>query len=204
MAENNDIDKEAAEKLMLFNKEVKELRLIYEEQARKDKLIADEQAIKNKAIADEEEKIRFTNAAKEKRRDTLSEALILGVIFAFLAFIINSIFSINLYGLFFSIYVVILIYSAAMLYFYPDGVISRTTIDPNAINPPHSSYMKCPHCETVGQITTKKVNLKKGVSGGKAVAGLLTGGLSLLAVGLSREEKQTQAHCRKCGNTWHF
>jgi hypothetical protein len=65
-------------------------------------------------------------------------------------------------------------------------------------------HMKCPHCNTSGNIRTKSITQKKGVSGGKAVAGLLTGGVSLLAVGLSRKENSTQARCGKCGNVWHF
>lgn len=31
-----------------------------------------------------------------------------------------------------------------------------------------------------------------------------TGGLSLLAVGLSRKENHTQARCMNCGSTWVF
>ena len=64
--------------------------------------------------------------------------------------------------------------------------------------------MMCPHCQTNGKIRTKHVVQKKGVSGGKAVAGILTGGISLLAVGLSRKEGVTQAHCDNCNNTWVF
>ena len=64
--------------------------------------------------------------------------------------------------------------------------------------------MKCPHCGKIGFINTKKVDFTKGISGGKAVAGLLTGGLSILAVGISRQEEKTEAHCQVCKNTWHF
>ena len=78
--------------------------------------------------------------------------------------------------------------------------VNKFSKDGSAFNP----HMKCPHCDTKGQVATKKVGLKKGVSGGKAVAGLLTGGVSLLAVGLSRKEESTQASCGKCGNVWHF
>jgi len=69
-----------------------------------------------------------------------------------------------------------------------------------SINP----YMNCPHCNTLGNIRTKPITQKMGISGGKAVAGLLTAGLSLLVVGLSREEIKTQAHCQRCNNTWQF
>ncbi len=64
--------------------------------------------------------------------------------------------------------------------------------------------MTCPHCETKGKVRTMKVKQKKGVSGGKATAAVLTGGLSILATGLSRKEEVTQAHCDNCDNTWVF
>lgn len=76
--------------------------------------------------------------------------------------------------------------------------------DPNFVISPQNPHMECPHCKTVGQINTRKVDLTKGISGGKAVAGLLTGGLSILAVGISREETKTEARCGKCNNVWHF
>lgn len=64
--------------------------------------------------------------------------------------------------------------------------------------------MICPHCQQAGQVRTKVITQKKGVSGGKATAAVLTGGLSLLAVGLSRKEDAIQAHCDNCKNTWSF
>ena len=64
--------------------------------------------------------------------------------------------------------------------------------------------MVCPHCQTEGQVHTKCVKRKKGISGGKVMGGLLTGGFSLLATGLSRKENLTQAHCTNCNSTWHF
>ena len=73
----------------------------------------------------------------------------------------------------------------------------RNEITYGAIN----TEMICPHCQTKGNIRTAHINLKKGVSGGKATAAVLTGGLSLLAVGLSRKEETTQAHCDNCENT---
>jgi hypothetical protein len=66
-----------------------------------------------------------------------------------------------------------------------------------ALNP----EMICPHCQVKGQIKTKQVSLKKGVSGGKATAAILTGGITLIG-GLSRKEDATQAHCGNCGTTW--
>ncbi len=69
-----------------------------------------------------------------------------------------------------------------------------------AINPP----MICPHCQKKGCIRTMPVRRKKGISGAKATGAILTGGLSLLATGLSREEDLTQAHCMVCNCTWEF
>lgn len=62
----------------------------------------------------------------------------------------------------------------------------------------------CPHCQRKGRVRTKRVKRKRGVSGGKATGALLTGGLSVLATGLSRKQQVTQAHCGSCGSTWDF
>ena len=59
-------------------------------------------------------------------------------------------------------------------------------------------------CQTSGQVRTKDIKQKKGISGGKATAALLTGGVSMLATGLSRKEGCTQAHCVNCDSTWVF
>ncbi len=79
---------------------------------------------------------------------------------------------------------------------------------PNAATPPPAlkgdSQMICPHCQTKGTVTTRKVRRKAGVSGGKATAALLTGGISLLGTGLSRKETVTEAHCSKCEAVWRF
>jgi hypothetical protein len=62
----------------------------------------------------------------------------------------------------------------------------------------------CAQCHSVGCITTSRVKLKKGISGSKATGAILTGGVSLLAVGLSRKEDATEAKCSNCGSVWHF
>jgi hypothetical protein len=77
---------------------------------------------------------------------------------------------------------------------------SRLTFEWGERNP----SMICPHCNERGQIRTKSVKRKKGVSGGKATAAILTAGVSMLATGLSRKEGVTQAHCCNCNNTWDF
>ncbi len=67
-----------------------------------------------------------------------------------------------------------------------------------------NTHMNCPHCNCQGKVRTKPISQKKGISGGKATAALMTGGISLLATGLARKEIVTQAHCMKCTNTWFF
>jgi transcription elongation factor Elf1 len=69
---------------------------------------------------------------------------------------------------------------------------------------PLNAVLICPHCQAKGTVRTKAVKKKAGISGGKAAAAVLTGGLSVVAVGLSRKEGVTQAHCENCGSTWHF
>jgi len=64
--------------------------------------------------------------------------------------------------------------------------------------------MICPHCQTKGSVRTMIVKAKKGVSGGKATAAVLTAGLSILATGLSRKERLTEARCSNCNSVWHF
>lgn len=67
-----------------------------------------------------------------------------------------------------------------------------------------SVQIVCPHCQTQGSVSTKQVKQKVGVSGGKATAAVLTGGISLLGTGLSRKQQVTQAHCGNCGSTWAY
>jgi hypothetical protein len=67
-----------------------------------------------------------------------------------------------------------------------------------------NAAMICPHCHAKGRIRTQIVDRKKGVSGGKATAALLTAGISMLATGLSRMERLTQAYCANGNNSWQF
>jgi hypothetical protein len=53
-------------------------------------------------------------------------------------------------------------------------------------------------------VNTKQVKVKQGISGGKATGAVLTAGFSILATGLSRKQKLTEAHCNSYGATWHF
>jgi uncharacterized Zn finger protein (UPF0148 family) len=68
----------------------------------------------------------------------------------------------------------------------------------------YNKNMICPHCQVKGKCTTEQVKRKNGISGGKVMGGLLTGGISLLATGLSRKQKMTHAHCYNCGADWYF
>lgn len=69
---------------------------------------------------------------------------------------------------------------------------------------PINPALICPHCQEQGHVHTKSVQQKKGISGGKATAALLTGGVSMLATGLSRNEQATEAYCGNCKSTWTF
>lgn len=80
------------------------------------------------------------------------------------------------------------------------AIVRRNVSAKGPINP----ALACPHCQTKGSVHTKMVKQKKGISGGKATAALFTGGLSMLATGLSRKEQGTQAHCDACHSTWIF
>lgn len=62
----------------------------------------------------------------------------------------------------------------------------------------------CPHCHERGHVTTQPILRKKGLSGGKATAAVVTGGVSILATGLSRKEAETEASCANCGSKWYF
>jgi hypothetical protein len=64
------------------------------------------------------------------------------------------------------------------------------------------AQIRCPHCEVRGQVTTKRVRRRAGISGGKPAAALLTGGLSLPFAGLSRMENRVAAKCGNCDVIW--
>jgi hypothetical protein len=67
-----------------------------------------------------------------------------------------------------------------------------------------NTQMVCPHCQTRGMVRTKRITQKKGISGSKATAAVLTAGVSILATGLARKEGMTEARCDKCSSVWHF
>jgi hypothetical protein len=74
----------------------------------------------------------------------------------------------------------------------------------NSEHGPINSAMICPHCTAKGTVRTKAADRKRGISGGKATAAVLTGGVSLLATGLSHKENVTRARCDNCLNGWDF
>lgn len=85
-----------------------------------------------------------------------------------------------------------------------DAVLAR-------INAPAETYtfngslnvaMVCPHCSNKGKVRTKIVERKNGISGAKATGALLTGGVSMLATGLSAKNRVTQAFCDVCQIKW--
>jgi hypothetical protein len=67
---------------------------------------------------------------------------------------------------------------------------------------PGDAEIVCPQCEVKGRVTTELVKVKRGISGGKATGAVLTGGLSVLATGLSRKQAVTRATCGNCHTTW--
>lgn len=100
----------------------------------------------------------------------------------------------------FALFVFVTIIIAYTIYFMNSSPEEQA----NILYGQKNSQMICPHCNKVGHIHTKNVEQKKGISGGKATGAILTGGISLLATGLSRKENHTQAHCTNCNNTWYF
>jgi hypothetical protein len=72
------------------------------------------------------------------------------------------------------------------------------------IKPARDAKLFCPHCQQFGHVTTEPTTVKRGISGGKAAAALLTGGVTMLATGLSQEAIVTKATCSNCGSTWLF
>ena len=60
----------------------------------------------------------------------------------------------------------------------------------------------CPHCHKSGGVETEYGKQKRGISGGKASAAALTGGLSILGTGLSRKQEVTFCTYRNCGMDW--
>lgn len=67
-----------------------------------------------------------------------------------------------------------------------------------------NAALVCPHCQAKGSVRSKAIDRKTGISGGKIAAAVLLSPLTLLATGVSRSERATQAHCDCCESTWTF
>lgn len=70
--------------------------------------------------------------------------------------------------------------------------------------PSPNPHMVCPHCQARGTVTVTRVTRKQGVSGGKATGALFTGGVSMLATGLSRKQQMNHGLCSNCHVQWDF
>ena len=70
----------------------------------------------------------------------------------------------------------------------------KMTVEPSEVSLPSSPYSwlllpAAVYCPPAGG------KIRRGISGAKATGAVLTGGVSVLATGLSRNERTTQAHC---------
>ncbi|MDP1614890.1 MAG: hypothetical protein Q8L68_03755 [Methylococcales bacterium] len=201
-------------KKIIFDEEVKRLRIICEEGAREQEFIqevinAEKARIKKEWLNENRNLVKgwskdflatcsleqLKQLIAEQRKEKInSDKNNKGCLISILAFILAVFIAYVVHSL--TLFIIALLGLSVSPIFFLSGQAVETQ--------PQNPDMICPHCKTKGQVLTEPVNLKKGVSGGKAVAGLLTGGLSLLAVGLSRTENSTKATCGKCKNVWHF
>lgn len=73
-----------------------------------------------------------------------------------------------------------------------------------AIKAAKDAEIVCSLCNKRGYVRTDPATVKQGIDGTKATFALLTGGLTLLATGLSQRNSATRATCSNCGSTWTF
>lgn len=64
-----------------------------------------------------------------------------------------------------------------------------------------NSKVICDYCG-VNAVRVSDVTRKTGISGGKATGAFLTGGVSMLATGLSQKQGAKHLACRNCGMEW--
>jgi hypothetical protein len=69
---------------------------------------------------------------------------------------------------------------------------------------PINPAMVCPHCQTRGRVHARRVKVDAGISGEKAAAAVITGGISVLVTGLSSAGECTEAACENCLSVWQF
>lgn len=60
----------------------------------------------------------------------------------------------------------------------------------------------CPSCHEKGHVRTEITTVKSGLDGGKATAGILTGGATLPLTGLSRDDLVQRRTCGNCASIW--
>lgn len=106
------------------------------------------------------------------------------------------------------VYVVLAIGSLAAAIVFIGGIVApnltRAAWQRNVQGGDPNPQMVCPHCQVRGQVVSSPITVKAGISGGKATAAVLSGGVSVLATGLSRKTHVTSASCQNCHNTWTF
>lgn len=88
---------------------------------------------------------------------------------------------------------------SAINYSKPDP---KTGVSPAQVNARQQAQVICPHCHNRGGVTWREVKRKQGISGAKATGAVLTGGLSVVATGLSRKGYVRACSCHNCGMKW--
>jgi hypothetical protein len=83
-------------------------------------------------------------------------------------------------------------------------MLSRALSVPPAIRRwgPLDESLQCPKCGEAGGVHTRTVHRKAGLSNGKVMAAMLTGGLALLMVGMHKHIEGRESHCMRCEATW--
>jgi len=84
----------------------------------------------------------------------------------------------------------------------PEDLTKKTDDIRKSIYGPVNIHLVCPHCQTKGNVRTRRGSKEKGISGSKATGAVITGGISVLATGLARSEDVIEAHCDVCKCDW--
>ncbi len=86
------------------------------------------------------------------------------------------------------------------------GTMGRSSAMRETGHVPHGGHptpeMICLHCRAKGEVSTKPITRNAGISRPKVAAAVLTAGISIPVVGLSRRETKTQARCSCCQQAW--
>lgn len=84
---------------------------------------------------------------------------------------------------------------------YQKAKILPRTLDPEG----HwvlNTKIVCPYCRVAGNVYSAKVQANKGISGEKAIAAWVTGGISLATIGISNIEVVNGFLCKNCNTDW--